>query len=65
MLGLFISKVIFSGIDYVQDFVPHGLMAIIDIYCSEKGYTSSLWSKENTEIIIDILQKIISVRSPS
>ena len=27
VLGLFISKVIFSGIDYVQDFVRHGLMA--------------------------------------
>ena len=27
VLGLFISKVIFSGIDYVQDFVLHGLMA--------------------------------------
>ena len=41
MLGLFISKVIFSGIEYVQDSFQHGLMA-------------SLWSKENTES--DILQ---------
>ena len=41
VLGLFISKVIFSGIEYVQDSFQHGLMA-------------SLWSKENTES--DILQ---------
>ena len=41
VLGLFISKVIFSGIEYVQDSFRHGLMA-------------SLWSKENTES--DILQ---------
>ena len=41
VLGLLISKGIFSGIEYVQDFFRHGLMA-------------SLWSKENTES--DILQ---------
>ena len=41
VLGLFISKVILSGIEYVQDSFRHGLMA-------------SLWSKENTES--DILQ---------
>ena len=43
VLGLFISKVIFSGIDYVQDFA-NMVWWPTDIYCSEKG--SSLRSKE-------------------
>lgn len=53
VLGLFISKVIFSGIDYVQD-LSDMVRWPTDIYYSKKGYTSSLWSKENTES--DILQ---------
>ena len=43
VLGLFISKVIFSGIDYVQDFA-NMVWWPTDIFCSEKG--SSLRSKE-------------------
>ena len=43
VLGLFISKVILSGIDYVQDFA-NMVWWPTDIYCSEKGF--SLRSKE-------------------